>query len=218
MPRFTISHHTGAKEEDHYDLFLEQGELLKTWRLQNTVFQAAQTVVAAKDHRPMYLDHEGEVSGKRGQVRIWDRGTYTSDLWTDARIQVALQGRQFRGRLLLERDEKGWSLVDAAVGLRRSAGALLRGDPLDPAPTPELESLREALAVEERRLMAQVDLFTRGSVVHWAQAALHPELLQRVDAERARWQHPWLASARAYAARLGELASVLAGHRPPEKP
>ncbi|HYF01053.1 MAG TPA: hypothetical protein VEJ18_19170, partial [Planctomycetota bacterium] len=66
MPRFTISHHTGSKEEDHYDLFLEQGDVLKTWRLQNTVFQAAQTAVAIKDHRPAYLDHEGEVSGKRG--------------------------------------------------------------------------------------------------------------------------------------------------------
>lgn len=217
MPRFAISRHTGSKEGDHYDLFLELGEALKTWRLQNTVFQAAQTAVAIKDHRLAYLDHEGEVSGKRGHVMIWDRGTYTSDLWTETRIQVALQGRQFRGRLLLERHEKGWSIADAAVALRRAAGSLLRGDPLDPAPTPELESLREALAAEERRLMAQVDLFTRGSVVNWSQAALHPELLQRVDTERARWQHPWLASAHTYAARLDELAGALAAQRPPEK-
>ena len=26
MPRFTISHHTGSKDGDHYDLMLEHGE------------------------------------------------------------------------------------------------------------------------------------------------------------------------------------------------
>ena len=214
VPRFTISHHTGSKEGDHYDLFLEHGEALKTWRLQNTVFQAVQTAVAVKDHRSAYLDHEGEVSGKRGHVRIWDTGTYAADLWSEKRIQVALQGRQFRGRLLLERGEPAWTLVDAAATLRKAAGALLREDPPDPAPTPELEALREALSAEERRLMAQVDLFARAGVVNWEQAKLHPELAQRIDAERARWQHPWLASAQAHAARLAELAAVLGDHRP----
>ena len=36
MPRFTISQHTGSKDGDHYDLMLEHGDSLKTWRLANT--------------------------------------------------------------------------------------------------------------------------------------------------------------------------------------
>ena len=63
--------------------------------------------------------------------------------------------------------------------------------------------------------MAQVDLFARAGVVNWEQAKVHPELAQRVDAERARWQHPWLASAQTYAARLAELAAALGAQRPP---
>jgi hypothetical protein len=220
MPRFTLSLHAGGKEEDHYDLFLEHGDALKTWRLRNAVFSPPQACVLAKDHRKTYLDFEGEVSGKRGHVAVWDTGTYVADVWSDDLIQVALQGRKFRGRLRLERDaakaEEGiWTVSDAAAGIRKSAASFLRGDPLDPAPTPELDALREALAAEERRLMAQVDLFARGGHVNWAQAELNPELAPRLDAERVRWQHPWLAGAKRYVERLGEMASLLAQVKPP---
>ena len=59
MPRFTVSRHTGSKEGDHFDLLLEHGETLKTWRLENTSFQFPQAARQIKDHRKTYLDYEG---------------------------------------------------------------------------------------------------------------------------------------------------------------
>ncbi len=218
MPRFTISRHTGSKDGDHFDLMLEFGEALKTWRIGSPAFQAKQNAHPIKDHRKTYLDYEGEVSGKRGKVEIWDSGTYAPEVWTDSRILVALTGKQFKGRILLEAPADpaaaDWSLVDASSGLRKAAAGFLRGDTLEPAPTPELDQLRDALSVEERRVMAQIDLFVKGGPVHWAQAALNPELPRRIDAERLRWRHPWLDAARTYAARLGELAAQLLQYRP----
>jgi len=219
MPRFTLSLHAGGKEDDHFDLFLEQGETLKTWRLKSVNFVPPQPATPIKDHKKTYLDFEGEVSGKRGHVKIWDTGTYSADLWSDDRIQIAIQGRQVRGRLVLqkskEKDDDAWTVGDAAAGVRKAAAAFLRSDPLDSAPTPELDALREALAAEERRLMAQVDLFARGGHVNWSQVELNPELAPRLDAERVRWQHPWLAGAKKYVGRLAEMAGLLAQVRPP---
>lgn len=217
MPRFTISRHTGSKEGDHFDLMLEHGEALKTWRIGSPAFQAKQAAQLIKDHRKTYLDYEGEVSGKRGKVEIWDSGTYASEVWTDARILVALTGKQFKGRILLEATADpaaDWSLVDASSGLRKAAAAFLRGEPLEPAPTPELDQLRDALSAEERRVMAQIDLFVKGGHVHWSLATLNPELPERIDAERLRWRHPWLDAARSFAARLAELAAQLLQYKP----
>jgi hypothetical protein len=217
MPRFTISRHTGAKEGDHFDLMLEHGDALKTWRIATPAFQAKQPAHPIKDHRKSYLDFEGEVSGKRGKVEIWDSGTYSPEVWSDARILVALTGKQFKGRILLEGPKdpnQDWSLIDASCGLRKAAAGFLRADPLDAAPTPELDQLRDALAAEERRVMAQIDLFVKGGPVHWTQSALNPELQKRIEAERLRWRHPWLEAAKSYVGRLGELAEQLQQYKP----
>ena len=217
MPRFTISRHTGAKEGDHFDLMLEHGDALKTWRIASPAFQAKQPAHPIKDHRKSYLDYEGEVSGKRGKVEIWDSGTYSPEVWSEARILVALTGKQFKGRILLEapkEPDQDWSLVDASSGLRKAAAAFLRAEPLDPAPTPELDQLREALAAEERRVMAQIDLFVKGGPVHWTQSPLNPELQRRIEADRLRWRHPWLEAAKGYVARLAELAEQLQQYKP----
>lgn len=217
MPRFTISRHTGSKDGDHFDLMLEHGDALRTWRIASPAFQAKQAAQPIKDHRKTYLDYEGEVSGKRGKVEIWDSGTYAPEVWSDARILVALTGKQFKGRILLEapkEPDKQWSLVDASSGLRKAAAAFLRGAALEPAPTPELDQLRDALSVEERRVMAQIDLFVKGGPVHWTQAALNPELLRRIETDRLRWRHPWLDAAKSFSGRLAELAEQLQQYKP----
>jgi hypothetical protein len=223
MPRFTISRHTGAKEGDHFDLMLERGEALKTWRLQTTAFQTAQTARQIKDHRKTYLEYEGEIAGKRGRVELWDTGTYSEEEWQDDRIRVALSGRQTRLRLILVRapgqagdGETLWTVSDAAQEVRKHAAALLRGSSLEDAPTAELSGLRAGLAQEEHKLMGLVDLYTRGAAVEWAQATLDPGLRKRIESEKARWQHPWLAAAKAYADQLAELAQLLRQQRPGE--
>lgn len=221
MPRFTISHHTGSKDGDHYDLMLEHGDGLRTWRLVNTAFQSFQVARQIKDHRKSYLDFEGEISGERGRVKIWDTGSYSIDDWKDDRIQVALVGKSLKTRLIMtlgpkhpEDADPRWNVGDATQEIRKAAAALLRGASLDDAPNDDLVDLRQALAVEERKILSMVDLYTRGGAIDWSHTDLDPDVRKRIDKERVRWQHPWLAAAKGYADKLGELTEILRQSRP----
>ena len=52
----------------HWDLMLDTGETLRTWRLE----PALPGVIRAEplgNHRRAYLDYEGPVSGNRGSVQ-----------------------------------------------------------------------------------------------------------------------------------------------------
>lgn len=221
MPRFTISHHTGAKEGDHYDLFLEQPDALKSWRLDSPSFQTPQSARQTKDHRGSYLDFEGEVQGGRGIVKIWDTGTYLVDRWTEKHVRVALVGRQIRTRLRLDLVDEGgggkeplWTALDAANLIRKNAAAFLRDFSLDEAPAAELSALRQSLAAEERRILSVVDQYTHGAPVEWGRAETDPDLRKQIEKARARWQHPWLSSAKAFAEKLEELTALIAEYRP----
>jgi hypothetical protein len=225
MPRFTISQHAGSKEGDHFDLLLEHGETLKTWRLENTAFQFPQSAKQIKDHRKLYLDYEGEVTGGRGTVKIWDTGTYLVDRWDDKHIRVALIGRQIRTRLRLDRVEAGgegkdsaWTVLDAANVVRKNASVFLRDFTLDDAPTPELAELRGALAQEERKVLAVIDQYTHGGTVDWTHAQTDPELRKKLESAKARWQHPWLTAAKAYADKIEELTALLREYKPSVSP
>jgi len=224
MHRFTISHHTGSKEGDHYDLMVEQGDTLKTWRLGNTAFLVAQVARQIKDHRKTYLDYEGEISGDRGRVKIWDTGTYSVDEWKEDRIQVALVGRVLKTRLVLtlgpkhpEDTDPRWNISDATQELRKATIALLRGASLDDAPNAELSDLREALSLEERKILSLVDQYTRGGAIDWSHTDLDSDMRKRIDSERLRWQHPWLSAAKGYAEKLSELTELLKQSHPKQE-
>jgi DNA polymerase ligase (LigD)-like protein len=221
MPRFTISHHTGSKEGNHYDLMLEQGETLKTWRLESISFQFPQVAAQIKDHRKLYLDFEGEVSAGRGTVTLWDTGVYLVDRWEENHLRIALVGRQIRTRLRLDRVDEtaggkdpAWTVLDAANVIRKNASAFLRDFALDEAPTTELVDLRAALAHEERRILSVVDQYTHGSAVEWAMVETDDELRKRIESAKARWQHPWLAAAKIYADKIEELTLLLREYQP----
>jgi hypothetical protein len=224
MQRFTISHHTGSKEGDHYDLMLEHGDTLKTWRLANTAFLVPQVARQIKDHRKTYLDYEGEISGDRGRVKIWDTGSYSVDEWREDRIQVALVGRSIKTRLILtlgpkhpEDTDPRWNIADATQELRKATIALLRGASLDDAPNAELGDLREALALEERKILSLVDQYTRGGAIDWSHTDLDSNMRKRIDSERLRWQHPWLSAAKGYAEKLSELTELLKQSHPKQE-
>lgn len=75
MPRFVILTHDHPFR--HWDLMLEEGPGLRTWRLTEAP-QPGRAIAAERlpDHRCEYLDYEGPVSGGRGTVRRVDHGTY----------------------------------------------------------------------------------------------------------------------------------------------
>jgi hypothetical protein len=104
----------------HWDLMLEAGDVLRTWRLARPPRQG-ETVAAeaAFDHRPFYLDYEGPVSGNRGTVVRWDAGTFTWLEEGEDRVAVRLHGQRLRGEAMLRRGSAGaWTfrLAEPALG------------------------------------------------------------------------------------------------------
>src|SRR5262245_10170293 len=84
----------------HWDLMLEVGEVLWTWRLTAppTLGQGV-AGVRTFDHRLVYLDYEGPISGNRGSVKRYDRGEYE---WLERgaeSLTVQLRGQCLAGRL-----------------------------------------------------------------------------------------------------------------------
>lgn len=75
--RFVILHHTGVREP-HYDLMIESrpGGPLHAWRCNQNPLTVYLTIASRiVNHRPIYLDYEGEVNGDRGHVARVGSGT-----------------------------------------------------------------------------------------------------------------------------------------------
>jgi hypothetical protein len=111
MPRFAILSHDHPFP--HWDLLLEENDVCRTWRLLSSIDSAK--VIAAEqmfDHRLMYLDYAGPISGGRGHVTQWDRGTYERLDEQDDSCMVRLTGDRWQGLIRLTSvDGVNWSCV-----------------------------------------------------------------------------------------------------------
>jgi hypothetical protein len=97
MPRFVVLEHDWPTP--HWDLLLESGPVLRAWRL--LAEPGAGRAVPAEpnaDHRPLYLEYEGPVSGGRGAVRRWDAGTFDWVRDGPDGVTVELGGAKLLGR------------------------------------------------------------------------------------------------------------------------
>jgi len=116
-PRFVILHHRLATGE-HWDLMLEHGEKLMTWQLERPPTDPADLPIRARrigDHRKLYLDYEGPVSGNRGEVHQLDSGTVEFLDVRPTRCRVRLLGRLLSGEYVLRAlDEGHWLLEPSA--------------------------------------------------------------------------------------------------------
>lgn len=118
MPsRFVILHHTGFRAE-HWDLMLEEGDVLLTWQLpREPCGPAAFPMSAARigDHRKLYLDYEGPVSRNRGAVTRFDGGDLQILERTEVAIRFELSGEKLAGRFRLERrGDNDWTFAPEA--------------------------------------------------------------------------------------------------------
>lgn len=111
MPRFVILRHDSPRGL-HFDFLLEMGQALKTWALPQPPESGIEmTCEVLPDHRLAYLDYEGPVSGDRGSVTRWDRGTYEIQRQNDTGLVIELSGEKLIGRATLEpspEDPKRW--------------------------------------------------------------------------------------------------------------
>lgn len=115
MPRFVILEHapgTASKAGLHWDFMLESEQALLTWALDQEPAPGI-PLPARKlaDHRIAYLDYEGAVSGDRGIVRRWDRGSWEWITRGDDLLQIRLAGQRLTGEVIIRRltaDDQRW--------------------------------------------------------------------------------------------------------------
>lgn len=135
MLRYSILFHDHPAP--HWDLFLDPDglALLWSWRLpappdsplavelppdaklpRAAKFPAKIAAARQPDHRRLYLDYEGPVSGNRGTVTLWDRGEY--ELLPGSETQAPLaclhircRGARLTGKILLNQSHgTDWTL------------------------------------------------------------------------------------------------------------
>lgn len=92
----------------HWDLMVEDGPVLVTFQLDGPPWTTA-LGRRSFDHRPVYLEYEGPISGDRGVVAIEDRGEVEDREGgpRDARWRAAVQGERLRGLLAVDELEGG---------------------------------------------------------------------------------------------------------------
>ena len=92
MPRFALLVHD--RPVLHWDLLLEQGDSCRTWRLRNSPDTEGDiSVEPISNHRLVYLDYEGPLTGDRGTVSQWDAGTFEWVIDREDYCELRLAGR-----------------------------------------------------------------------------------------------------------------------------
>jgi DNA polymerase ligase (LigD)-like protein len=113
MPRFVVLEHDHPT--CHWDLMLEAGPVLRTWRLSEPPIPGKSVGAKASfEHRLHYLDYEGPVSGGRGNVKRWLAGTFEWLQQSTDVIEIDYQADGGRGRLSITRVKNDEWLVHVA--------------------------------------------------------------------------------------------------------
>lgn len=101
MSRFVILTHDHPFL--HWDLMLEDDNILRTWRLLTSP-DSALPIAAEQlpNHRPFYLDYEGPVSNNRGTVKRFDAGEYQIIEESEQLLIISLTGNYLNGKYTLQ--------------------------------------------------------------------------------------------------------------------
>ncbi|MBX7103891.1 MAG: hypothetical protein K1X57_07410 [Gemmataceae bacterium] len=93
MPRYVILHHDWPTS--HFDLMLEVGLVLKTWRVNRVpIAGEPEQAEAIDDHRLEYLTYEGPISRGRGNVRRVESGEYRDLAIAGSEVSMILENRR----------------------------------------------------------------------------------------------------------------------------
>jgi len=112
--RFVIQRHTRDGERPHWDLMLERGRVLETYRvslLPEDWGAKPAEAVRIFDHPLKFLSYEGSVNNGKGTVEIADCGTYRLIEKNETQQQISFAGNLLKGEFqlcLIENDK--WEL------------------------------------------------------------------------------------------------------------
>ncbi|MDX2036110.1 MAG: hypothetical protein SFX72_05625 [Isosphaeraceae bacterium] len=94
----------------HWDLMIESSETgpLLTWALESEPTRPGPVACRrSADHRRVYLDHDGPVSGGRGVATRWDAGLCAVESEAPDRLEVRFSGDHLRGSVALRTTSEG---------------------------------------------------------------------------------------------------------------
>lgn len=127
--RFIIQEHHARTH--HFDLRLERDGVFKSWALPKGAPQRPgerRLAIQVGDHELLFGDFEGEIPPGQygaGNIRIWDRGTYTPVEWTEEQIVFDARGDKMDGRFTLIHFRRGgphaWLAIKNHESLRQNS-------------------------------------------------------------------------------------------------
>jgi len=116
---FVIQEHHARRL--HYDLRLEKEGVLKSWAVPKGIPEKVgdkRLAVQTEDHPMGYAGFQGTIPEGQygaGTVKIWDKGTFETRIWTDDMIEFSLKGERLQGKFVLAKfkkaGEKDWLLL-----------------------------------------------------------------------------------------------------------
>ena len=114
MPKYVIQKHEKQDEPVHWDLMLEEGDVLKTFRIDRPPQDLLQHPAQATpifDHDKRFLTYEGPVNKGLGSVQIQDQGTYQILTQTDQEWQLELAGNILKGKFTLTQEDSNYWII-----------------------------------------------------------------------------------------------------------
>lgn len=111
---FVIQEHT-TPQGVHWDLMLQMGNALWTWRLAVKPERIQTKPVAAEriaDHPLRFLTYQGPVQNQTGSVTIADSGRFTLQTQSSEELQIILAGKILSGPFkLVRQDQSLWLFI-----------------------------------------------------------------------------------------------------------
>jgi hypothetical protein len=109
---FVIHKHT-LGNETHWDLMIESGNILKTWRLENPPEKLATEKTKATpifDHDKKFLTYQGPVNNGKGKVEIVDEGTCIIETVNEMELKINFYGKILKNNFRCFKRENNWLL------------------------------------------------------------------------------------------------------------
>lgn len=89
--RYVVLQHSDVSEP-HFDLMFETlpGSTLATWRSESWPIEQRTPLKRLRDHRRLYLEYEGQLTGQRGEVYRMAEGNCELDIGENAIWMIRL--------------------------------------------------------------------------------------------------------------------------------
>ena len=118
--RFVIQRHTRDGERPHWDLMLENGTVLETYRVSLPPEDwGVKPVEAVRifDHPLKFLSYEGSVNKGKGRVEIADCGIYCVLEQDDKRQLLEFSGKILNGKFVMAQTKNAeWNFSRSIAG------------------------------------------------------------------------------------------------------